>query len=66
VDLGLNGVSAPPEVMRSSGIASIFEEADAQLKENWQKWLAWTNLQEIGDQTYLSVTSESSETAREV
>jgi hypothetical protein len=43
----LNGISAPPEVMRSAGMSASFESAEAALKENWAKWLAWANLQEV-------------------
>jgi hypothetical protein len=43
----INGVSVPPDVMRCAGIAGTFEEANTRLGENWQKWLAWANLQEI-------------------
>ena len=43
----INGVSAPPEVMKTAGMATDFEQADAALKENWHKWLTWAKLQEI-------------------
>ena len=45
----INGVPrAAPGVMRVAGIAASFEQAKAELQENWKKWLAWANLQEIG------------------
>jgi hypothetical protein len=45
----INGVPrAAPGVMRVAGIAASFEHAKAELQENWEKWLAWANLQEIG------------------
>jgi hypothetical protein len=40
-----------PEVVRVAGTAATFEEAEAQLKENWHKWLAWAQLKEISDAT---------------
>jgi hypothetical protein len=46
----INGVQqTPPDVMRLAGVTDSFEEAQAQLKENWAKWLAWARLQEISD-----------------
>src|SRR5215471_10474272 len=45
----INGVQrAAPGIMRVAGIAQSFEQAKAELQENWEKWLAWANLQEIG------------------
>jgi hypothetical protein len=45
----INGVPlAAAGVMRVAGIAASFEQAKAELQENWEKWLAWANLQEIG------------------
>jgi len=45
----INGVQrAAPGIMRVAGIAPSFEQAKAELQENWEKWLAWANLQEIG------------------
>jgi len=45
----INGVPrAAPGVMRVAGIAASFEEAKAELQDNWEKWLAWANLQELG------------------
>jgi hypothetical protein len=47
----INGVPrAAPGVMRVAGIAPSFEQAKAELKDNWEKWLAWANLQELGVQ----------------
>jgi len=44
----INGVQqAAPGVMRMAGVTGSFEEAHAELKENWAKWLAWAKLQEI-------------------
>jgi hypothetical protein len=41
----INGVPLTgPDVMRVAGTAATFEEAEAQLKENWDKWLAWAKL----------------------
>jgi hypothetical protein len=46
----INGVQqTPPDVMRLAGVTGSFEEAQAELKENWAKWLAWAKLQEISD-----------------
>jgi hypothetical protein len=50
----INGVIAAPDVMRSAGMAASFEEAQAQMNENWQKWLAWAKLQESGDSIHLA------------
>jgi hypothetical protein len=48
----INGVQlTEPEVMRVAGTAATFEEAEAQVKENWDKWLAWAKLQEVSDAT---------------
>jgi hypothetical protein len=48
----INGVPLTgPDVMRVAGTAATFEEAEAQFKENWEKWLAWAKLQEISDAT---------------
>jgi hypothetical protein len=45
----INGVpQAAPGVMRVAGIAASFEQAKAELQENWEKWLAWANLQDVG------------------
>jgi hypothetical protein len=44
----INGVWAEPAIMRFAGIAPSFEQAMAELQENWEKWLAWANLQDIG------------------
>ena len=42
----INGVPrAAPGVMRVAGIAPSFEQAKAELQDNWEKWLAWANLQ---------------------
>jgi hypothetical protein len=46
----INGVQqTPPDVMRLAGVTGCFEQAQAELKENWAKWLAWAKLQEIND-----------------
>ena len=44
----INAVVAPSDVMRCGGMTATFEETHAELNENWRKWLAWANLQEIG------------------
>jgi hypothetical protein len=44
----INGVQrAGPDVMRVSGMTASLDQARAELKENWEKWLAWANLQEV-------------------
>jgi hypothetical protein len=54
----INGVPlAAPSVMRVAGIAASFEQAKAELQENWEKWLAWANLQEIGGSVPLQSAS---------
>ncbi len=46
----INGVQqTAPDVMRLAGVTGSFEEAQAELKENWAKWLAWAKLQEISE-----------------
>jgi hypothetical protein len=46
----INGVQqTPPDVMRLAGVTGSFEEAQAELKENWAKWLAWAKLQELSE-----------------
>jgi hypothetical protein len=44
----INGVHAAPDVMRVAGMRATFEEARADLSENWETWLAWAKLQELG------------------
>jgi len=39
--------------MRVAGIATSLDQAKAELQENWEKWLAWANLREVGDATSL-------------
>jgi hypothetical protein len=46
----INGVQqTAPNVMRLAGVTASFEEAEAELRENWAKWLAWAKLQEISE-----------------
>jgi hypothetical protein len=46
----INGVQRTgSKVMRVAGIAASLDEAKAELQENWEKWLAWANLREVGD-----------------
>jgi hypothetical protein len=46
----INGVQrAGPDVMRVAGLTTTLEAAQAELSENWQKWLAWAHLQELSD-----------------
>ena len=46
----INGVQrAGPDVMRVAGMTATLETAQAELSENWQKWLAWAHLHELGD-----------------
>jgi hypothetical protein len=48
----INGVQrAAPDVMRVAGIAPSLDQARAELQENWEKWLAWANLQDAGGGT---------------
>ena len=43
----INGVQpAGSDVMRLAGMTTSLDEAQAQLTENWRKWLAWANLKE--------------------
>jgi hypothetical protein len=54
----INGVPlAAAGVMRVAGIAASVEQAKAELQENWEKWLAWANLQEIGGSVPLQPAS---------
>ena len=53
----INGVWAEPAIMRFAGIAPSFEQAKAELQENWEKWLAWANLQDIGGAVALQPAS---------
>ena len=53
----INGVWAEPGIMRFAGIAPFFEQAKAELQENWEKWLAWANLQDIGGTALLQPAS---------
>src|SRR5262245_6760832 len=43
----LNGVFGGPRDMRVAGVAATFDQAQAALQENWEKWLAWAKLQEL-------------------
>jgi hypothetical protein len=45
----INGVHAAPGVMRLAGTTTTLEQAHAELKANWEKWLAWATLQQIGN-----------------
>jgi hypothetical protein len=44
----INGVFGGPNNMRIAGMATTFDGAQAAFQENWEKWLAWARLQEIG------------------
>jgi hypothetical protein len=44
----INGVHAAPGVMRLAGTTTTLEQAQAELQANWEKWLAWAKLQQIG------------------
>jgi hypothetical protein len=41
----INGVQVRPDVMASTGAVGSLEEAKAELKTNWEKWLAWALLE---------------------
>jgi hypothetical protein len=41
------GVHAGPGVMALQGRAATLDEAKADLRSNWQKWLAWAKLAEL-------------------
>ena len=44
----INGVTAPPHgVMNFAGMAPQFNVAEAELRDNWRKWLVWARLQEV-------------------
>jgi hypothetical protein len=43
------GVFGGPPELRTAGMAATFDEAQAALQENWDKWLAWAKLQELSD-----------------
>jgi hypothetical protein len=43
----VNGVYGGPDGMRVAGMAATFDQAYAELQENWEKWLVWADLQEI-------------------
>jgi hypothetical protein len=47
----INGVYGGPDGMRVAGMAGTFDQARADLQGNWEKWLAWANLQEISGPT---------------
>jgi hypothetical protein len=42
----LNGVFGGPHETRVAGKVATFDQAQAALQENWEKWLAWAKLQE--------------------
>jgi len=43
----ITGIFGTPADMRMDGHAPTLESAEAQLGENWRKWLAWAKLTEI-------------------
>ena len=43
----INGVHAGPSVMQLTGRAPTLDAAKADLRSNWQKWLAWAKLAEL-------------------
>jgi hypothetical protein len=43
----INGVYGGPDGMRVAGMTATLDQAQAELQENWEKWLAWASLQEI-------------------
>jgi hypothetical protein len=47
----LNGVFGGPHEMRVAGMAATFDQAQAALQGNWEKWLAWAKLQELSGPT---------------
>lgn len=44
----ITGVFDGPDGMHRSGMTATIEEAQASLKENWERWLSWANLSEAG------------------
>jgi hypothetical protein len=42
----LNGVYGGPDAMRITGMTETLDQAQAELKESWEKGTAWANLQE--------------------
>ena len=42
----LNGVYGGPDAVRIAGITGTLDQAQAELKESWEKWMAWANLQD--------------------
>jgi hypothetical protein len=42
----IHGVFGKPTDMRGHGVAPTLEGAQADLEEQWQKWLRWANLKE--------------------
>jgi hypothetical protein len=42
----LNGVYGGPDAMRITGMTETLDQAQAELKESWEKWTAWANLQD--------------------
>jgi len=42
----LDGVHGGPDAMRISGMTATLDQAKAELKENWAKWMAWANLRD--------------------
>jgi hypothetical protein len=45
----LNGVPEGPHGFPITGLTATLEEAQAALKERWEKWLEWTKLAEAGE-----------------
>jgi len=45
----INGVQQSGRDMRTAGTTASLEQAQAELHENWAKWLAWAKLQEINE-----------------
>jgi hypothetical protein len=43
----ITGIFGAPAEMRMDGHAPTLEAAEAQLGQNWRRWLAWAKLAEI-------------------
>jgi hypothetical protein len=46
IAISLGTCSAGPTKPRIAGMAAMFNQAQAALQDNWERWLAWAKLQE--------------------
>ena len=58
----LNGVYGGPDAMRITGMTTTLDHAQTELKESWEKWTAWANLQDSASPPPPTLVSTNSST----